>query len=165
MARSPHFSRPCAWLMLVPLVPLVLFAGCRSSSSSRNNSEGGGCCGGGGCGCCRGVKPLDPPAAPVQSSSAAVDPSPVPPVNRGDSVTANTSPPSSSPAQGLYGGQKICPVTGHKLGSMGPAIPVTVKGQTIYVCCRGCVAKVQRDPDTFLRKVEADRSGRPQAAF
>jgi hypothetical protein len=57
-----------------------------------------------------------------------------------------------------YGGQKNCPVMDEPLGSMGPAIPVTVQGQTIYVCCRGCAAKVQRDPDKYLAKVMAERS-------
>ena len=57
-----------------------------------------------------------------------------------------------------YGGQKLCPVTDDELGSMGKPIPVTVRGQTIWVCCRGCVAKVQRDPDKYLRKVEAERA-------
>jgi hypothetical protein len=47
---------------------------------------------------------------------------------------------------------------------MGTPIPVTVKGQTIYVCCRGCVAKVQRDPDAFLRKVAAERGEFPLGA-
>ena len=59
-----------------------------------------------------------------------------------------------------YGGQKSCPVTGDALGSMGPAIPVALAdGQTIYVCCRGCANRVQRDPQTYFRKVEAERSG------
>lgn len=40
---------------------------------------------------------------------------------------------------------------------MGTPIPVTVKGQTLYVCCRGCVTKVQNDPDGYLRKVQAER--------
>ncbi len=62
-----------------------------------------------------------------------------------------------------YGGQKLCPVTDDELGSMGAPIPVTVRGQTIWVCCRGCVAKVQRDPDKYLRKVEAERAGRRPA--
>lgn len=157
MARSPRFARPCAWFMIVPLLPLALFTGCRSSS--RRNDDGGG---GGGGGCCRGAKPLDPLAAPVQSSSASVNRSIMPPANHADSVAANTSPSTSPPVQGLYGGQKTCPVTGHDLGSMGAPIPVTVKGQTIYVCCQGCVAKLQRDPDTFLRKVETERS-QPQS--
>jgi hypothetical protein len=57
-----------------------------------------------------------------------------------------------------YGGQKTCPVMGEELGSMGPPIPVTVQGQTVYVCCRGCAGKVQRDPDQYLAKVMAERA-------
>ncbi len=58
-----------------------------------------------------------------------------------------------------YGGQKTCPVMeGEALGSMGPAIPVTVKGETIYVCCQGCAKRVKADPDRYLAKVMAERS-------
>lgn len=67
--------------------------------------------------------------------------------------------PLPQQATAPYGGQKLCPVTGDELGSMGAPIPVNVRGQTIWVCCRGCVAKVQRDPDKYLRKVEAERAG------
>ncbi|MCI0456143.1 MAG: hypothetical protein L0Z62_04080 [Gemmataceae bacterium] len=28
-----------------------------------------------------------------------------------------------------------------------------------YVCCQSCVGQVQRDPDTYLRKVAAERAG------
>ncbi len=66
---------------------------------------------------------------------------------------------SPAPAAGGYGGQKTCPVTGEALGSMGPPIPVTVKGQTIYVCCEGCVEAVQSDPDVYLAKAMRERSG------
>lgn len=64
-----------------------------------------------------------------------------------------------NPAPNVYGGQKTCPVTGKALGAMGPPVPVVVKEQTIYVCCQGCVAKVQGDPDTYLSKVEAECAG------
>jgi hypothetical protein len=57
------------------------------------------------------------------------------------------------------GGQKICPVTGEALGSMGPPIAVNVKGQTIYVCCEGCVKTVQCDPDQYIAKAMRERSG------
>lgn len=67
--------------------------------------------------------------------------------------------PSPQRATAPYGGQKLCPVTGDELGSMGAPIPVTVRGRTIWLCCRGCVTKVQRDPDKYLRKVEAERAG------
>lgn len=49
---------------------------------------------------------------------------------------------------------------GDVLGEMGDPIPVSVKGQTVFVCCRGCVAKVQRDPDKYLAAVAAERAGR-----
>jgi hypothetical protein len=62
-----------------------------------------------------------------------------------------------------YGGQKTCPVTDEELGSMGPPIPVGAKGQTVYVCCEGCVAAVRRNPDKYLAKVAAERAARPGA--
>ena len=58
-----------------------------------------------------------------------------------------------------YGGQKKCPVTGDDLGSMGKPLAVTLKGETVYVCCRGCIAKAQADPDKTLAAVAADRAG------
>jgi hypothetical protein len=57
-----------------------------------------------------------------------------------------------------YGGHKTCPVTGEALGSMGTPILVTVNGETIYVCCGGCVSKVQREPDKYLPKALAERA-------
>lgn len=144
MARLPRFARPRAWLMIVPLVPLVLFTGCRSSGSGDG-------------GCCRGPTPSNPPIAASPSTFAAGAPATAPLASGGGSAIATASPPTTLAAQGPYQGQKTCPVTGEPLGSMGAAIPVTVKGQTIYVCCRGCVAKVQRDPDGYLRKVMAER--------
>lgn len=68
--------------------------------------------------------------------------------------------PASHENKLAYGRQKTCPVTGDELGSMGAPIPVSIAGgQMIYVCCRGCANKVQRDPAIYLRKVEAERNG------
>ena len=52
--------------------------------------------------------------------------------------------------------QRTCPVTGEELGSMGDPIPVTVKGETVFVCCQGCVKKVQQNPDKYLAKVHVE---------
>ena len=77
----------------------------------------------------------------------------------GQEMAAAQSGPRGA-GQGLaYGGQRTCPVTGETLGSMGPAIPVNVKGQTIYVCCEGCATDVKSDPDAHLAKVFAERGG------
>jgi YHS domain-containing protein len=58
----------------------------------------------------------------------------------------------------LYGGQRTCPVTGEDLDPAGGATPVTVGGQTIYVCCAGCAAKVKLFPDKYLAKAAAERA-------
>ena len=58
-----------------------------------------------------------------------------------------------------YDGQKTCPVTGKDLGSMGKPVAVKVKGDTIYVCCQGCVAKVNANPDVYLAKVLKEKKG------
>jgi hypothetical protein len=75
-------------------------------------------------------------------------------------TTTEQATPISAAKDLPYGGQKTCPVLGEDLASMGDPIPVQVKGQTIYVCCNGCVNKVKKDPDKYLKKVEAERSGR-----
>lgn len=49
--------------------------------------------------------------------------------------------------------QKLCPVTGEPLESMGGSIPVEANGETIYVCCQGCVRAVEKDPATYLAVV------------
>jgi len=48
--------------------------------------------------------------------------------------------------------QKVCPVTGARLGSMGDPIKVLIDGKPLYLCCQGCVAKVKNDPKTYVAK-------------
>lgn len=103
------------------------------------------------------------PAGPTATSP----PTQLPPTKAAPAVTDpprhshDPQPAPATRAQAPYGGQRTCPVTGEELGAHGTPIPVTVKGRTIYVCCRGCVTKVQRDPDTYLRKVDAELSSTP----
>ena len=49
--------------------------------------------------------------------------------------------------------QRLCPIMGKPLDSMGVPWKVTVKGQRAYVCCKGCIKKVEKHPDESLRKV------------
>ena len=51
--------------------------------------------------------------------------------------------------------QKICPVSGKPLGSMGQPVAVDVGGQKVYVCCAGCAGTVKADPAKYA-------AGRPQ---
>ena len=74
-----------------------------------------------------------------------------------DNSLAQQNPPGGA---GKYGGQKTCPVTDEELGSMGPPVAVTVKGQTIYVCCEGCVKTVQGSPEQYIAKLMRERSAK-----
>lgn len=50
--------------------------------------------------------------------------------------------------------QAICPVQGVHLGSMGVPIRITLRGTTVFVCCKGCAGKAKRDPGATLKKLE-----------
>src|SRR6185312_13254253 len=45
---------------------------------------------------------------------------------------------SSAPDRALAEQQKLCPVTGKPLGSMGPPFKFTLRGRSVFVCCDGC---------------------------
>ncbi len=49
--------------------------------------------------------------------------------------------------------QKICPVSGKKLGLMGRPVKTTVNGRDVYVCCRGCTNALQKDPAKYLARI------------
>ena len=49
--------------------------------------------------------------------------------------------------------QKICPVSGEPLGSMGTPQKVEVNGQTVFICCSGCEEPLKEDPDKYLAKL------------
>lgn len=106
-----------------------------------------GCSSPGGCRTCRKESPGPAPTRPADNPTAGVVAPALPPGPPG--VPAVAAAP--------YGGQRTCPVTGEELGSMGQPIPVTVKGETVYVCCRGCAGKAQADPDKTLAAVAAER--------
>ncbi len=37
---------------------------------------------------------------------------------------------------------------------MGVPIKVRVPGRDVFVCCKGCVAKVQKEPEKYLPKIK-----------
>ncbi len=50
--------------------------------------------------------------------------------------------------------QKVCPVSGEPLGSMGVPVKVTVKDRDVFLCCEGCKSAILDDPDTYLAKLD-----------
>lgn len=54
--------------------------------------------------------------------------------------------------------QGVCPVMDVKLGDHGTPIKLVVNGQPLYVCCKGCIDKVQMNPETYLGKLAGPKS-------
>ncbi len=85
---------------------------------------------------------------------------------RGPSTPAS-APPSASPQAPaaedrlLAAKQKICPVTGEPLDSMGGPIRVEVAGRIVFVCCEGCIKPLRKDPAKYLSKLPAKRNETP----
>lgn len=56
--------------------------------------------------------------------------------------------------------QRLCPVTEEPLSSMGGPWKVYANGQPIFVCCRGCIRRVQENPELYLGKAQQFSVGR-----
>jgi hypothetical protein len=58
----------------------------------------------------------------------------------------------------LVDAQELCPIQEERLGAMGKPLKVTVKDkdgkeQAVFVCCKGCVKDVEKNPEKALAKV------------
>ncbi len=49
--------------------------------------------------------------------------------------------------------QKLCPVTDERLGSMDVPVKISLKGESIFLCCKACQKTAEKDPDATLKKV------------
>jgi len=60
--------------------------------------------------------------------------------------------------------QKYCAEEDNPLGAMGVPVRIMLKGQTVFVCCEGCVEKAREDPDKTLAKVKElkEKAGQSQ---
>jgi Cu(I)/Ag(I) efflux system membrane fusion protein len=55
--------------------------------------------------------------------------------------------------------QKICPISGELLGSMGVPVKMQLQGRTVFLCCQGCEESANKDPAGTLKKLdEASRA-------
>jgi membrane fusion protein, copper/silver efflux system len=50
--------------------------------------------------------------------------------------------------------QRFCPIRNDPLGSMGVPVKLTLDGQWVFICCKGCIAEAQADPDKTLARIE-----------
>ena len=49
--------------------------------------------------------------------------------------------------------QRICPVSGELLGSMGEPIKLEVEGREVWICCAGCESALRKDPERYFAKL------------
>ena len=49
--------------------------------------------------------------------------------------------------------QKICPVTGEPLDSMGGPVRVDLDGRAVFVCCKSCEKPLRKKPAEYLAKL------------
>lgn len=82
------------------------------------------------------------PADPVPAHDPDVDP-----------AHAKALAALSPEDQALAARQKVCPVMGSPLGSMGTPVKVTVEGRDVFLCCEGCRPAIEQHPEKFLDKL------------
>jgi YHS domain-containing protein len=46
-----------------------------------------------------------------------------------------------------------CPVSGEKVGEMGPPVTIDYQGKKLSFCCDSCITKFQKDPAKYLAKI------------
>jgi YHS domain-containing protein len=54
----------------------------------------------------------------------------------------------------LIARQRLCPVMDEPLNSMGGPWKIYAKGRPVFVCCKGCIKKIQTNPDFYLAKID-----------
>jgi YHS domain-containing protein len=49
--------------------------------------------------------------------------------------------------------QTVCPVLG---GNINKQVYAEYQGKRIYFCCSGCITEFQKDPEKYIKKMEAE---------
>jgi hypothetical protein len=78
---------------------------------------------------------------------------------RNDEPRVDLNPPSAAlppDVRDLAAAQKVCPVTGKPLGSMGTPVKVTVAGRTVLICCAGCEDALKSSPEKYLARLNGE---------
>jgi Cu(I)/Ag(I) efflux system membrane fusion protein len=66
---------------------------------------------------------------------------------------ASLSKPAGATDEELIAFQKTCPVTGARLGSMGPPLKVKVGEEAVFLCCQACEKPLQENTEQHMAKL------------
>ena len=109
-----------------------------------------------------------PPAAKTEPTPA-IQPKPeVTPAPPEDDVAAERAKLTPQD-RALVDAQEWCVISDdERLGSMGAPIKLEIKGQPVFICCKGCKKKAEANPDATLAKLnelkikaKAQKTGKP----
>ena len=108
-----------------------------------------------------GQEPATPPEASQEQPAAAVGETheghPQGEADRADQAMQNPYEDAlaelSPEDRALAEKQKVCPVSGDPLGAMGKPYKVTVLGREVFLCCSGCEAQIEANPEEYLAKL------------
>lgn len=59
-------------------------------------------------------------------------------------------------AQPTEAGNKICPVSGEEIGSMGEGFKIEYNGVIYNLCCPGCEKDFLKEPDKYIQKINEE---------
>ena len=82
----------------------------------------------------------------------------------GHEMTPAAAVPLSAEDQALADRQKVCPVGGEALGSMGTPVKVMLGDRAVFLCCEGCRSAVEGNPEKYLAKLDAQVEAPGEAA-
>jgi Cu(I)/Ag(I) efflux system membrane fusion protein len=101
------------------------------------------------------------PQADHRSATTAARPS----TTADEDTAARAGLAKLSPAdRRLAEAQAFCPILGTRLGAMGKPLLLTLKGEPVFLCCKGCETKARANEDQTLKKVADLKAGRGAAA-
>jgi YHS domain-containing protein len=106
------------------------------------------------CACCAGdAKAADgKPAAHDHGAEAKPADKGAKPHDHDHASAKPTETPKDAPAKPYP--LKTCIVSDNDLDSMGEQASFVYQGQTIKVCCKACIAKFEKNPAKYLKKLE-----------
>lgn len=92
----------------------------------------------------------------MTAGAATASLSPLPLISAADQVKIRTMMEKLPPEdRRLAEAQRFCAIDQDSpLGTMGPVLKVNVKGQPVFVCCKGCEAEAKTHPDEALLKFQ-----------
>jgi hypothetical protein len=68
-------------------------------------------------------------------------------------VAGETKDKSAESSNKEIKAQVTCPVMG---GKVSKKLYADVNGYRVYVCCKGCIAKIKADPEKYLEKIKGN---------